>query len=351
MKVIIQIPCLNEEAQLGAVLTGLPRDLAGVDAVEWLVVDDGSVDGTIDVARGHGVDHVVRLGSHRGLAAAFEAGIDAALKLGADVVVNIDGDGQHFGADIPAIVAPVVDGRADVVIGDRGISTVDHFSRTKRVLQRLGGAVVRRASGTAVPDVTSGLRAYTRTAALALTVESRFSYTLDTIVQAGKSGATIAAVPVATGPGLRARSRLYRSVWHYTRRNGAALVRVYTRFEPYRVFGRPAVFLGCAAVPIWADVAHAVVVDGGLHRHLPALVLAGTTTICAIQLAALAVLAGQLAYGRALAASTLERVRRVELEVGVLPSRLEPSATGLTPPEETVGVGAELVTVEHSAAA
>ena len=186
MKLIIQIPCFNEEQQLPVTLANLPRRVDGFDVVEWLVIDDGSTDRTIEVAREHGVEHIVRLTNHKGLAAAFQAGIDAGLKLGADVIVNTDADNQYDGRDIPKLVEPIVRGSADMVVGDRQITTIQHFSGFKKLLQRAGSWVVRQASQTHVPDTTSGFRAYNREAALQLQVVSRFTYTLETIIQAGK---------------------------------------------------------------------------------------------------------------------------------------------------------------------
>src|SRR5215212_3800102 len=186
MKLIIQIPCLNEETTLPSTLGDLPRTLPGFDTVEWLVIDDGSTDRTVEVARANGVDHIVKLTNNKGLAQAFQAGLDASLKLGADVVVNTDADNQYNGADIAKLVEPIVGGSADMVVGDREVMNIEHFSPIKKSLQRLGSWVVRQASSTTVPDTTSGFRAYNREAALALQVVSKFTYTLETIIQAGK---------------------------------------------------------------------------------------------------------------------------------------------------------------------
>src|SRR4051794_25061371 len=194
MKLIIQIPCFNEAEQLPETLADLPREVPGIDRVEWLVIDDGSSDDTVEVARTHGVDHIVRLTNNKGLAAAFQAGLDACLKLGADVIVNTDADNQYYGADIARLVQPIIAGHADMVVGDRETDSIEHFSPLKKRLQRLGSAVVRRASGTTVPDTTSGFRAYNREAALQMNVVSKFTYTLETIIQAGK-------VVVGGGPG------------------------------------------------------------------------------------------------------------------------------------------------------
>ena len=196
MKLIIQIPCKDEEGQLPGTLADLPRELPGVDTVEWLVIDDGSTDETIEVARRHGVHHIVRLTNNKGLAAGFQAGLDACLKLGADVIVNTDADNQYFGADIGALIAPILAGRADMVVGDREVAGIEHFSPLKKRLQRLGSAIVRRASDTDVPDTTSGFRAYNREAALQVQVVSKFTYTLESIIQAGKMLVAVDHVPI-----------------------------------------------------------------------------------------------------------------------------------------------------------
>src|SRR4051794_6532314 len=203
MKLIIQIPCFNEEDQLPATLGDLPRELAGVDSVEWLIIDDGSTDRTVEVAKAHGVDHIVRLTNNKGLAAGFQAGLDACLKLGADLVVNTDADNQYNAADIPKLLAPILSGDADMVVGDREVAGIEHFSALKVSLQKLGSAVVRRASETNVPDTTSGFRAYNREAAIQLQVVSRFTYTLETIIQAGKNLVAGDPLPRSTHPKKR----------------------------------------------------------------------------------------------------------------------------------------------------
>src|SRR4051794_3859936 len=235
MKLIIQIPCLNEEATLPATLGDLPREVPGFDAVEWLIIDDGSSDRTIDVARAHGVDHIVRLTNNKGLAAAFQAGLDAALKLGADVIVNTDADTQYAARDVPRLVEPILRGDADMVVGDRRVATVADFSPAKKGLQRLGSWVVRRASATTVEDTTSGFRAYNREAAMALQVVSNFTYTLESLIQAGKLLVAVESIPIHTNPQTRA-SRLFPSTWAYVRRNAVSILRIYSMFEPLRVF-------------------------------------------------------------------------------------------------------------------
>ena len=235
MKLIIQIPCFNEEETLPGTLADLPREVPGMDSVEWLVIDDGSTDRTVDVAREHGVDHIVRLTNNRGLAAAFQAGLDACLKLDADVIVNTDADNQYHGGDIARLVEPIVAGKADMVIGDRQTDTIAHFSPIKKWLQRFGSAVVRRASGTGIPDTTSGFRAYNREAALQLQVVSKFTYTLESLIQAGKMLVAVEHVPVRTNEQTRP-SRLFPSMWSYVRRNGISIFRIYALYEPLRVF-------------------------------------------------------------------------------------------------------------------
>lgn len=236
MKLIIQIPCLDERDHLGATFADLPRHIPGVDAIEVLVVDDGSRDGTADVAEALGVHHILRFPRNRGLAAAYAAGIDACIRLGADLIVNTDADNQYRGADIPRLCAPILEGHADIVIGDRQTDTIPHFSLLKRCLQRWGSSVVRRASGTRVSDATSGFRALSRRAAASLFVHNRFTYTLETIIQAGNAGLVIANLPITTNPQARP-SRLFRSIATYVRRNGAVIVRAYATYWPVQTFG------------------------------------------------------------------------------------------------------------------
>src|SRR3954464_14861344 len=234
-KLIIQIPCLNEAQTLPATLADLPKSIAGVDRIEVLVIDDGSRDGTADVARACGVDHIVRLRRNKGLAAAFQAGIDACVKAGADFIVNTDAAHQYAGADIPKLLAPLLRGEADICIGDRNIGELRHMSWRKRQLQALGSWVVRQVSNTTVPDTTSGFRAYTREAALRMTIISEFSYTLESIIQAGKKRMAIAHVSVATNPRTR-ESRLFASLFPSITRSAATIVRIYAMYEPLKVF-------------------------------------------------------------------------------------------------------------------
>lgn len=238
MKLIIQIPCYNEEETLGVVLGSLPRQVEGVDDVEWLVVDDGSTDRTVEVAMRHGVDHVVRLPRNRGLAKAFMAGLDACIERGADIIVNLDGDNQYCVADIPKIVAPILDGTADLVIGSRPIEEIKHFSAARKFFQRLGSAVVRLVSNTGVQDAPSGFRAVRREAAMRLKVFDTYTYTIDTLIQAGSKGIAVASVPVRTNENLRP-SRLVRSMPHYIMRSFLTIIRMFMTYQPFRFFAVP----------------------------------------------------------------------------------------------------------------
>src|SRR5437762_2674390 len=234
MKLIVQIPCLNEEATLPEPLRAIPRTIPGLDSVEVLVIDDGSSDGTSRVAREHGADHLVRFTRRKGLAAGFMAGLDACVRLGADVIVNTDADAQYAGSEIPRLIAPILAGEADMVIGDRDVGQVEHFSWPKRRLQTLGSWVVRKVSGTNVPDATSGFRALNREAALRINIVSEFTYTLESIIQAGKKKMAVTHLPISsrhTRP-----SRLFSSTWDYVKRSTATILRIYAMYEPFKVF-------------------------------------------------------------------------------------------------------------------
>jgi len=338
MKLIIQIPCFNEEESLPVTLADLPRELPGFDTVEWLVIDDGSRDRTVEVAKANGVDHIVRLTNNKGLASGFQAGLDACLKLGADVIVNTDADNQYMGADVAKLVVPILEGRADMVVGDRQVMTIDHFSPLKKTLQRLGSWVVRRASNTDVPDTTSGFRAYNREAALALQVVSKFTYTLETIIQAGKMTVAIDHVPIRTNEKLR-ESRLFPSMWSYVRRNTVSIFRIYTMYEPLRVFMTGAIVLGLLASVIWGRFLYFFLFtdDGG--GHVQSLIFGAMLFNAALLLAALGIIGDLMAGQRTMIQRVFERVRRVELELDVPPSHYEPGTT-TTGPAPTVGANA-----------
>ncbi|MEA2254002.1 MAG: hypothetical protein QOG35_47, partial [Solirubrobacteraceae bacterium] len=308
--------------------------------------DDGSKDRTIEVAREHGVDHIVRLTNNKGLAAAFQAGLDACLKLGADVIVNTDADTQYSAADIPKLVAPIVAGTADLVVGDRETDSIEHFSPMKKRLQKLGSWVVRQASDTDVPDTTSGFRAYNREAAIQMAVVSKYTYTLETIIQAGKLLVATHHVPIATNPKTR-ESRLFPSMGSYVRRNTVAIARIYAQYEPLKVFMLMACIAFVAAlIPFTRFVV--AYVGGNGAGHVQSLIFGAVLFNAAVVLAALGVI-GDLLYGqRIMVQRIFERVRRIELQLDVPPSHYEPGAHA-TGQEATTGARAGQKTEEREA--
>jgi glycosyltransferase involved in cell wall biosynthesis len=310
-KLIIQIPCLNEASTLPATLADLPRVVAGIDVVEVLVVDDGSRDGTAEIAARSGADHVVRLRRNKGLAAAFMAGIDASLKAGADFIVNTDADNQYSAHEIPRLLAPLLSGAADIVIGDRNIAELSHMSWRKRQLQQLGSWVVRQVSGTTVPDSTSGFRAYTREAALRMTIVSEFSYTLESIIQAGKKRMAIAHVPVETNPRTR-ESRLFDSVFSYIKRSAATIVRIYAMYEPLKVF----TYIGVSVFGVgFAGFLRFLYYffHNEASRHLASLIATGVLMMIGFQILVIGLLADVISGNRKLLEDLLYRVRVLEL--------------------------------------
>ena len=309
-KLIIQIPCLNEAQTLPATLADLPKSIPGVDTIEVLVIDDGSRDGTADVARACGVDHIVRLRRNKGLAAAFSAGIDACLKAGADFIVNTDADNQYAGADIPKLLAPLLHGEADICIGDRNIAELRHMSWRKRQLQALGSWVVRQVSGTSVPDTTSGFRAYTREAALRMTIISEFSYTLESIIQAGKKRMAIAHVPVSVNPRKR-ESRLFDNTFSYIKRSGATIVRIYAMYEPLKVFtylGGFVLLIGAAGLARFFYY----YLQGQAFRHFSSLVASGVILTLGFVVLVIGLVADVISGNRKLLEDLVYRVRSLE---------------------------------------
>lgn len=303
MKLVIQIPCYDEAATLGATLARLPRRLAPFDSVEWLVIDDGSRDDTAAVARAHGADHVVRHTRNQGLARAFMTGLDASLARGADVIVNTDADNQYHADDIPALVAPILSGAADIVVGARPIEAIEHFSPAKKLLQKLGSWVVRVASSTEIPDAPSGFRALSRSAAQRLVVFSDYTYTLETIIQAGQKNMAITSVPVRVNPDLRP-SRLVRSVPSYVQRSLFTIVRIFAIYRPFRFFAIIGALLFGAGFLIGLRFLVKFLAGEG-SGNVQSLILAGALLVMGFQTLLVAFLADLLAANRKL----MEEVR------------------------------------------
>ena len=311
MKLIIQIPCFNEEATLPLTIADLPREVPGVDVVEWLIVDDGSSDRTAEVARDLGVDHVVSHPHNRGLAAAFLTGLDACLRAGADVIVNTDADNQYQGASIPDLVAPVLTGDAEMVVGERPIESIDDFSRTKKLLQRVGSSVVRRFSGTGVRDAASGFRAYSRDAAMRVQVFGRYTYTMETIVQAGWNGIAVTSVPVGVNPKTR-ESRLVSSSSRYVWRSAQSIIRSFALYKPFRFFflvGLVPFAIGAALMARWLGL---YLFDDDYTSRVPSLLAGIGLIVVAAQIWAVAFLADLQAANRRVLEDLRLRARRAE---------------------------------------
>lgn len=309
-KLIVQIPCFNEAATLPATVADIPREIPGIDRVEVLVIDDGSSDGTSEAAFQCGVDHVVRHRRNRGLASAFRTGVQNSLRLGADIIVNTDADNQYDGRDIPALVAPILEGRADVVVGDRNTNSVPHFSLGKKILQRFGSALVRFLSGTSVPDAVSGFRAFSREAAQRINVVSSFSYTIEMLVQCGNERMAIAHVPVGVNPKTR-ESRLFSTIPEFVQRSGATMLRTYLMYRPLKAFvlsGIVVLLVGVA--PIGRFLYFFAIGEG--DGHVQSLVLGSTLTSLGFIVVVVGLLADLVSVNRRLLAEALEGVRRVE---------------------------------------
>lgn len=312
-KLIIQIPCYNEEATLGVALTALPREIPGIDTVEWLVINDGSVDQTVDVAKACGVDHIVSFDRNRGLAKAFIAGLDASLKAGADIIVNTDADNQYCADDIPKLIDPILQGHADMVVGARPIEEIQHFSPLKKVLQRLGSWVVRLASNTHIPDAPSGFRAYSREAAIRLNVFNEYTYTLETIIQAGQEGMSVTSVPIRTNGYLRP-SRLVTSIPTYIQRSIFTIIRIFMTYRPLRFFavlGTIPMGLGVLLCIRWL-----VLFSFGDPTRLrtPSLILATILILIGFQLWMFGAIADVMAVNRKMLEDVQQRLRRAEYD-------------------------------------
>jgi len=312
MKLIIQIPCYNEETTLPQTVRDLPRALPGVDEIEYLVVDDGSTDRTVEIARELGVHYVVRLKQHRGLAYVFLVGLETALAAGADVIVNTDADNQYRGEDVAHLIQPILEGQADIVVGDRGVAALEHFSPLKRLLQRWGSWVVERAAGIAIPDATSGFRAFTREAALRLTVLSDYTYTLETLIQAGARRMAVVYVPVHTNPHTR-QSRLVRSIPSFLALSAVTILRFYIMYRPLRVFMTMGGGLIAGGVVLGLRFLYFFWQGGGMAGHVQSLILAAILTTVGFQVCLIGLIADLVRLNRKMLEETLHRVRRIEL--------------------------------------
>jgi len=325
MKLIIQIPCYNEANTLPPTLACLPAHIPGIDTIEVLIVDDGSTDGTAQVARDHGVAHVVRFPKNQGLAAAFMAGLDASLRAGADIIVNTDADNQYEATDIPKLIEPLLAGRADLVVGDRGVGTLQNFSFVKRRLQVLGSWVISQASGLSVTDATSGFRAMNRNAALRTYVLSGYSYTLETLIQAGASRrVSVESVVISINPQTRP-SRLMRSIPHYIQKSAGTIIRVYTMYRPLAVFFALGIILiAVGAIP---GVRFVYLFATG-HRigHIQSLIFAAIFIIVGFQVLLIGLLADLLSSNRKLLEEVVYRLRKVEIATGGEPGSRQHSA-------------------------
>ena len=312
MKLIVQIPCFNEEKTLAQTVEDIPKNIEGVDEVEILIIDDGSTDRTIEVAKEIEVDHIVKNMVNKGLARTFLAGLDASMRLGADSIVNTDGDNQYKGQDIPKLIAPILGGRADMVIGDRQTDKIDHFSPGKKKMQAIGSFVVRLLSETNVPDAVSGFRAFSREAAMQMNIVSPFSYTIETVIQAGKKHLAVTSVPIGTNPKTR-DSRLFKSIPKFLERSVTTMIRMYTMYQPLRVF----FYIGClfilgGLIPSVRFLYYHVTQGG--EGHIQSLILAAIFFVIGFQVLMIALVADVISFNRRLIEETLVRVRKIEFD-------------------------------------
>lgn len=317
VKLVIQVPCLNEEATLPLVLDSMPTVVPGIDVIELVIIDDGSTDATVDVARSHGVTHIVRHARTMGLARSFRDGVEYALGLGADIVVNTDGDNQYPQSRIADLVQPILQGEADIVIGDRRTSTIKHFSLLKKLMQRFGSWVVNRAGGTTLPDAASGFRAYSRKSLYRLNIVTTFSYCMETIIQAGNKRLAVTSIEIATNPKTR-ESRLFSNVFEHMAKSGQAIVRSYIMYRPWTIF---AWLTGLFAVAGLAPFVRFAILRalGDDGNHLQSLIFGVAMLVAALLSLALGVLSDLQRTNRVLLEEQLERLK--ELQFGPLTAR------------------------------
>jgi glycosyltransferase involved in cell wall biosynthesis len=313
VKLVVQIPCLNEEETLPLVLQSIPRRVQGIEEIVVLVIDDGSTDRTVDVARQHGVTHFVRHARTQGLARSFQDGVNYALSIGADVLVNTDGDNQYPQQRIGDLVQPIVEGRADIVIADRQVHLVEHFSRSKVFLQKLGSRVVNKAAGTTLPDAASGFRAYSRESLMRLNTVTRFSYCMETIIQAGNKNLKIESVPVVTNPKTR-ESRLFTSTRQHVMKSMLAIVRSYVMYKPYVIFGWAAAFFGLLGFSPFGRYAVLSAMGEPGRGHLQSLLVGAVLLVVSFLCVMLGVVADLIRTNRILLETNLEHTRRARFD-------------------------------------
>ena len=313
MKLIVQIPCLNEEETLPPTVRDIPRRIEGIGRVEVLIIDDGCTDRTVQVAREAGVDHIIRFPRNRGLGHAFQAGLDACLRLGADIIVNTDGDNQYFGGDIPALIRPILEGKADLVIGDRQPEKIAHFSFTKRLLQRLGSRVVSRLSGISVPDVASGFRAFNRNAALRLSCFTDFDHTVDHVIQAGKKRLAVVNVPIRTNEKFR-ESRLFSGIYQFVARSLAIMVRVYSSYEALKMFALVGALTFSLGLLLGVRFLYYFLLTPEGYTHVQSLILCAILLLAGFQMTLTGIVADLIAANRSLIEDVAYRVKKLEME-------------------------------------
>ncbi|MCB9436577.1 MAG: glycosyltransferase family 2 protein [Anaerolineales bacterium] len=311
MKLIIQIPCLNEAATLPQTLADLPKQIEGIDTIEWLIIDDGSTDDTVQVAREHGVHHIVQHTGNKGLAKAFQSGINGCLQYGADIIVNTDGDNQYPGRYISDLVQPILQNKADMVIGERPIQDIPHFSRTKKLLQNVGSGVVRYVSGTSIPDAPSGFRALSREAALRLTILTNYTYTLETIIQASHKNLTVTSIPIQTNPKTR-ESRLIKSMSRYVLRSGATIIWLFLLYRPLRTFSYLALPFVLLGLTLWGRYGVLLVMgEGGRGANVQSITVGAALLIIGFMIFLIGLLGNLIAINRRLHEETLYHLKKL----------------------------------------
>lgn len=318
MKLVVQIPCLNEEATLPQVINSIPKSIAGIDEIIILVIDDGSTDKTVEVAKKLGVKHFVHHVRNQGLGRSFHDGINKALELGADIVVNTDGDNQYPQAKIGELVAPILEGNADIVIADRQTHLIEHFSPFKKLLQKIGSAIVNEAAGTNLPDAVSGFRAYSRESLMRLNTVTRFSYCTETIIQAGNKGLAITSIEVDTNPVLR-KSRLFKSTWEHVRKSAITIIRAYIMYKPYIIFGWLGSLLFLAGLVPFARFFYYYSVDASTTGHLQSLIIGSLLMTSAFLCLVMNIIADLIRINRILTEDDLEHTKRLRFQRQNLP--------------------------------